>query len=123
MKYLKEYKIFENDESSDVIDYVNDILIDLKDDGFDIDLEGHHLNEFVTIEINKKDTKFPESDNPLLEFKWGEIKLTIEQLLSYLKSMGDVSGINMHCDIREVGYNLLNNTDVELLDLQINDKL
>jgi hypothetical protein len=122
MKYLKKYKIFENNQD---IDYICDILSDLKDNYFDIRvrstkqvgdlyhrviadyLKTHYLNinkvnASDIIEVNI--TRYPESPT----FRYSEIESEISSVVNYMVSDGwsyildpvfdGSSGIGYHID-------------------------
>ncbi len=74
MKYLKEYKIF---ESSDVIDDIQDILLELKDIGFSTSVNESENKKRITIEKPK--------DGRYILFKYNVVEEVINRIKDYLK--------------------------------------
>ena len=79
MKFLK---LFEN--YNEVLDYINDILIDLKDDGFEIAINPsgvsnnkHIVRQQISITIERSN-----------RFKYSDIMPIVDRLTSYLKTEG-----------------------------------
>jgi hypothetical protein len=76
MKYLKRYAIFES-VNSEVLSYINDILLDLSDDGFNIKYENSYFSKDNGVVIRIK------RNNLFLLENIYEYILTID---SYLKT-------------------------------------
>ena len=93
MKYLKEYKGFDNKSPEGVKLYCEDILADLRDDGFktSVEVSGKWLEplsmkdkSYVHINISKK-IRYLQED---FAFKWSDIEGYVETLISYLSDFG-----------------------------------
>lgn len=73
MNYLKAFESFNNDE---IIDYIKDILIELKDVGVSYRLKTYENSLFIRMTREKK------------QYKWVEVEPFIEHLISYLADHG-----------------------------------
>ena len=108
MKHLKPYKIFES--SSSIIDNVNDMLLELNDDGFKcrayllLDLEIVELPTGVTKNIPKgyKLVKTHDIINLLFikespGFELDDVIETYWRIKSYLSDNGYIEDVNFEC--------------------------
>ena len=93
MRYLKKYESFDNVTPDDVKLYCEDILADLRDDGFktSVEVSGKWLaplsminKSYVHINISKK-IRYLQED---FAFKWSDIEGYVETLISYLSDFG-----------------------------------
>ena len=121
MIYLKKYKTFENifsdyakeiNEYESIKDHLKDILLELEDEGFDIDIEGRWLRTSEFEELTGYEVKIKRSKTFLLEDIYDYI-LTCK---SYLKEMGffingDISG-NIPRNGRQERYGLSYSIDL-----------
>jgi outer membrane protein assembly factor BamA len=88
MKYLKGYKIFDNNDY-DLKDDIKDLLIDLEDQEFNVDVE-----HFGKIQVNiYKEEKGRRHIDPLGNstgdlFNYKDIEYYIDRLTKYLKDYG-----------------------------------
>lgn len=97
MKYLKSYKIFENRSDSDeeVKATIDDILLDLKDEGFDCHCNtGYFLNHCprkrgetgFSVELRI----YKESVDKIDEFEfWNGIEDAMNRIYSYISGISD----------------------------------
>jgi hypothetical protein len=80
MKHLKTYKIFESTfNDSQIKEYLNDVFLELTDDGYEVDIEGMFIRDEVSEEqtgykINIKGGKSKISD----------IILPLDHVIGYL---------------------------------------
>ena len=89
MKHLKTYQIFENiekfGENADVKVYIEDIFLELKDDGFDVKVEGKwHMYppQIIGYEVRIK------KEFPVKTFLIKDVYEDILTLKSYLEEVG-----------------------------------
>ncbi len=82
MRYLMKYKIFEKVDINK--DEINDILLDLKDDGFDIEIFDHPNDKYNSIFIDIKIIHSRNMSDYREKFTWYDIKDTINRLIIYL---------------------------------------
>lgn len=131
MKYLKEYKGFDNKSPEGVKLYCDDLLAELRDDGFktSVEVSGKWLQplsmknkSYVHINISKN-IEFNEGINVIdlevminvgsisVPFKWSDIKEYVDVITNYLselgfKDMGFGSKIVRRDDIRNHDYSI-----------------
>ena len=95
MKYLKEYKGFDNKSPEGVKLYCDDLLAELRDDGFktSVEVSGKWLKplsmkdkSYVHINISKK-IRYSEQDL-LFAFTWSDIKEYVDVITKYLSELG-----------------------------------
>jgi hypothetical protein len=67
MRYLKKYKIFES--HSDIIDQCDDILIELRDEGFKTKVSSP-TDWIVEVYVSKSDFNWEDVNNTLLRLKY-----------------------------------------------------
>jgi hypothetical protein len=72
MKYLKPYKIFEK-ISTEIIEDIRDLLIDLEDQGFEIIYKPFKDNKNLQIKIINRE-----------KFTYSDIEFYIDRLVSYM---------------------------------------
>lgn len=95
MKHLKEYKIFESESNKEVIKTLEEILLDLNDDGYEtsivespIDLSKGSPNPRIFLAINNSGKKILD----LLRSEFGEFYIlwyeTFNRCIDYMKSEG-----------------------------------
>lgn len=93
MKYLKEYKGFDNKSPDGVKLYCDDLLAELRDDGFktSVEVSGKWLQplsmrnkSYVHINISKK-IRYLQED---FAFKWSDIKEYVDVITNYLSELG-----------------------------------
>ena len=100
MRYLKTYKLFE-DNTEDIKDNINDILTDLADDSYEVEIEETKLQKWLFVYIalwHGKTMTSPvtgETRKVGELFTWDDIKDPVERLLSYLDSIGLEYGLSM----------------------------
>lgn len=82
MRYLMKYKIFEKININK--DEINDILLDLKDDGFDINIFDHPNRDYNSIFIDIKIIHSHNLSDYHVKFTWSDIKETINRIIIYL---------------------------------------
>lgn len=80
MKYLK---VFENFDQN-IISYLNDILVDLKDDGISVNIE-HRPTRVYKSSINKEHISVSIYNNHE-DINWGKISNEVATIIDYLKS-------------------------------------
>jgi len=99
MKHIKTYKIFESSENDEVKQYLEDIFLELEDEGFDVDIEGRWLRTFNTEQHTGYEVKIEKSKTFLLEDVY-EYILTCK---SYLKEMGffitEINGVHYYLSV------------------------
>jgi hypothetical protein len=93
MKYLKEYKGFDNVTPEGVKLYCHDLLAELRDDGFktSVEVSGKWLEplsmkdkSYVHIDISKK-IRYLQED---FAFTWSDIKEYVDVITNYLSELG-----------------------------------
>jgi len=92
VKHLKEYKVFESDSKESVVDDVRDILSDISDEGYNVEvgLKPEHgddwsYNHILTVEIFSDGYDYIDMD---------KISDTIVRLYDYMKSHQDAYNRN-----------------------------
>lgn len=88
MKYLKSYKIFENRSDSDeeVKATIDDILLDLKDEGFDCHCNTGWGETGFSVELRI----YKESVDKIDEFEfWNGIEDAMNRIYSYISGISD----------------------------------
>lgn len=109
MKYLKNYKIFE-DISLDVLKDIEDIFLELKDIGFDIIIKDNYEKDInVSIAIHPNDTD-------LGVFKFSEVSESVTRVIEYLKDY-KYTYIAYDEDTKIIKNELLDSTSLILLQL------
>ena len=95
MKYLKEYKGFDNKSPEGVKLYCDDLLAELRDDHFktSVEVSGKWLEplsmknkSYVHINISKK-IRYSEQDL-LFAFTWSDIEEYVDVITNYLSELG-----------------------------------
>ena len=95
MKYLKEYKGFDNKSPEGVKLYCDDLLAELRDDHFktSVEVSGKWLQplsmkdkSYVHINISKR-IRYSEQDL-LFAFTWSDIKEYVDVITNYLSELG-----------------------------------
>ena len=95
MKYLKEYKGFDNKSPDGVKLYCDDLLAELRDDHFktSVEVSGKWLKplsmkdkSYVHINISKR-IRYSEQDL-LFAFTWSDIKEYVDVITKYLSELG-----------------------------------
>ena len=104
MKYLKKFENLEED-NSEIISDLKDILQDLEDEYFDISIvDRKKYNNYCILIGFLKDSN---GDGFADEFKLSEIKTSFERVLQYMKSNGlqieDVSSFDFYQNIKISG--------------------
>ena len=85
MKWIKTYKLFEASDSN-LIEDIKDIFLELKDEGFTINVkDGWRFSNSYEIQINKVSDPTHESGSESKEFLLRNISYCISVLKSYLK--------------------------------------
>ena len=108
MKYLSTYKLFESSDEED-FDTINNTIVDILQDCSDNDIEVHYYepSEFYIKQLEKEAVAIRinlYSDSIPAKIKFSEIKLDIDHLISYMKSIGysnyfyydDETDFNLH---------------------------
>jgi len=89
MRYLKDYKLFENriskERLEDMLDTLDEMFLDSKDEGFKLDYGGSLLNIRITKPVS---SGFNMYSNRL--FKITEISDTLHMIMSYLDTFTDI---------------------------------
>ncbi len=80
MKYLK---VFENFDQN-IISYLNDILVNIKDDGISVNIE-HRPTKVYKSSINKEHISVSIYNNHE-DINWGKISNEVATIINYLKS-------------------------------------
>lgn len=127
MKHLKKYKLFESKDPADpidkekieeILDYIEDIFLELKDEGFVLDYSGVLLT--LTIYKSNPNTNMYGHSKA---FKISEIAPTIKTMKNYLDS---VNFTPLHIEVKEsrgkrmFEYDQLdNNLDKDILNFQV----
>ena len=100
MKYIKSYKIFESsDEDEELIEDIRDLLVDLEDQGFIIDVAKTYVdgenNSFnvgsILVYIYKKiplhETDVDQNDEDIENlFEYSDVEFYVNRLISFMKS-------------------------------------
>lgn len=120
MKYLKRYKIFESRPDRSFFDNVNDILADIQDDGFYVEIHNidddnilESEDEYIRIYIEKLDEVEEVNPNTTRDYLTKQyiinktISDSIEHLLSYTLESGYVLNIEAISESRSVVYEKL----------------
>lgn len=80
MKYLK---LFENFEQN-IISYLNDILVNIKDDGISVNIE-HRPTKVYKSSVNREHISVSIYNNHE-DINWGKISNEVATIIDYLKS-------------------------------------
>lgn len=91
MKYLVNYKIFENNSLNYLLSDISDILLELKDIGFNTEVNNHKDMIEITISKNKYYMRYGGRTS---EFRYSEIEDTVDRLIDYISQNNMVSTIN-----------------------------
>jgi hypothetical protein len=116
MKYLSKYKIFENFEEDK--NFIGDVLLELEDKGFSIQIKPDGLNGILM--ITEPTPYFVISVSPgMRTFTFSDVKDELLTIKSYLEDKWITCGVlfsnNIHSshrirvDIDEKDYDLLDN--------------
>lgn len=116
MKYLKSYKLFESEE----IDFINDLFLEIKDIGFDVEINSKSGKIDIKVKKNLTDSEFEEFSRPnfrvvnLGSFRLSLIKDTLLSVISYLTDSGyDLDSVFCYGG----DFNVGNKKNGELMDL------
>jgi len=111
MKHLKKYKVFESDRLVDfgmdqsMLDYINDVTVDLKDIGIDLIINPIKKDDkVISLLIEMYRRVKDERGRPATGlFNWSDISDRVIQLIHY---MNDEYGFN--CNIQISNYESTN---------------
>ncbi len=135
MKYLKKYNesLMSKDEVNEIIDTIEDIFADIKDDGFVIEYTKDEFQElgYLNLSISKPKTIQVGSRHPLslgnmpTKFKLTDVSNTVEHLYNYLVSIDKLRFLKISTVISGLSYNLpidrLKSLDNYLADFPIHN--
>lgn len=104
MKHLTKYKLFESvskKEHDEIIETLEDIGLDLKDDGYGIRVHGNYVHNgsskiVVDVHLTKGGSYVP--------IKYREVKETFDRMDSYMKSIGFKSHLEYFIQKFSGGY-------------------
>lgn len=124
MKYLKKYNesLMSKDEVNEIIDTIEDIFADIKDDGFVIEYTKDEFQElgYLNLSISK-----PKSTMLGNRFKLTDVSNTVEHLYNYLVSIDKLRFLKIATVISGLSYNLpidkLKSLDNYLADFPIHN--
>jgi hypothetical protein len=80
MKYLKQYRIFEDNTQDQYfqMEQIEDILLDISDDGYWVDVKDNYKKDiFISICI-------PKGESDLEGFKFSKIEDVVRRIIDYL---------------------------------------
>jgi hypothetical protein len=101
MKYLIKYKIFEN--SLNFLSDISDILLELKDINFNVEIDTKPDIIEITISKNKHYMRYGGIKS---EFKYSEIEDTVDRLLYYTHQSNMITTVNFGRNMKG-GYRMI----------------
>jgi hypothetical protein len=102
MKYLIKYKIFEN--SLNFLSDISDILLELKDINFNVEIDTKPDIIEITISKNKHYLRYGGRTS---EFKYSDIEDTVDRLLDYTHQSNMITTVNFGRNMKG-GYRIIN---------------
>ncbi len=131
MKYLKKYNesLMSKDEVNEIIDTIEDIFADIKDDGFVIEYTKDEFQELGThacyLNLSISKPKSTMVGNMPTKFKLTDVSNTVEHLYNYLVSIDKLRFLKIATVISGLSYNLpidrLKSLDNYLADFPIHN--
>ena len=98
MKYLKKYKIFEDNSNKEVLDNIEDIFREIEDLGFKVEYNRGGVGELTRIYIEKFDVYgFSQEEREFKYYPTEEFVLALQHLISYVSQDYDIE-IESICD-------------------------
>ena len=87
MKYVSTYKQYESKQSDEVIENINDISIELEDQGFIVSSNLSSTND-IQVVIQKKSKFWNERNNRMDGFKIEDVQEYLIRIRDYTNSLG-----------------------------------
>ena len=98
MRYLKTYKIFEDNSNKEVLDNIEDIFREIEDLGFKVEYNRGGVGELTRIYIEKFDVYgFSQEERECKYYPTEEFVLALQHLISYVSQDYDIE-IESICD-------------------------
>lgn len=102
MKYIIKYKIFENSLNY-ILSDISDILLELKDINFNVEIDTKPDIIEITISKNKHYMRYGDRTS---EFKYSEIEDTVDRLLYYTNQSNMITTVNFGRNMKG-GYRII----------------
>lgn len=108
MKYLKKYNesLMSKDEVNEIIDTIEDIFADIKDDGFVLVYHKDEFQEFGYLNLSINKPKSTMVGIMPTKFKVSDVSNTVEHLYNYLSSINKLRFLKIGIVISGLSYNL-----------------